>query len=196
MLIVQGAGPSIFGRNWLSKIILEWRTIHSVAHSPIQALSDRYFSIFKEGLGTLQGYKAKIYIDPGATPKFCRAKNVPYALREKVDTELKRLVEEGTIEPVEISNWVAPIVPVLKRDKSSVRLCGDFRLTINPVSKLNKLSNTKSRRSLRNIGKYFTKKEILFLLIWTPFRAHFELITDHKPLLGLLKEDRAVNPQA
>ena len=33
-------------------------------------------------------------------------------------------------------NGLAPIVPVLKRDKSSVRICGDFRLTVNPVSKL------------------------------------------------------------
>ena len=59
-----------------------------------------------------------------------------YALRDKVESELDRLVAEGTLEPVETAEWAAPIVPVLKSDKQSVRICGDFRLTVNPVSKL------------------------------------------------------------
>ena len=32
--------------------------------------------------------------------------------------------------------WAALIVPVLKSDKTSVRICGDFLVTVNPVSKL------------------------------------------------------------
>ena len=44
--------------------------------------------------------------------------------------------EEGTIEPVKVSDWAALIVPVLKSDKS-IQISGDFRLTVNPTSKLN-----------------------------------------------------------
>ena len=40
-----------------------------------------------------------------------------------MEETLKALVEEGTLEPVEFSNWAAPIVPVLKSDESSVRIC-------------------------------------------------------------------------
>ncbi len=58
--------------------------------------------------------------DPNAPPKYYRSRSVPYALRDKVDQELQRLLKEGTKEPVEIADWAAPIVPVLKSDKTSV----------------------------------------------------------------------------
>ena len=53
---------------------------------------------------------------------------------EKVEKELDRLVEEGILEPVEYSEWASPIVAVLKPDKQSVCICGDFKQTVNPVA--------------------------------------------------------------
>ncbi|KAG8173806.1 hypothetical protein JTE90_021801 [Oedothorax gibbosus] len=54
-------------------------------------------------------------------------------LRKKVDEELDRLLEKGIIEPVKTSVWAAPVVPVLKRD-GKVRICGDFKLTVNAAT--------------------------------------------------------------
>ena len=52
------------------------------------------------------------------------------------EKELDRLVAEGIIQPVQFTDWAAPIVPVFNQDKVSVRICGDFKLTINQTSKL------------------------------------------------------------
>ena len=41
---------------------------------------------------------------------------------------LERLVEEGTILPVQFADWAAPIVPIVKEDKS-IRICGDYKVT-------------------------------------------------------------------
>ena len=70
-------------------------------------------------LGTLQGSKACIYIDPSIPPKFCKARSLPYAMKAKVEQflELQKLEAQGIILPVKYSKWDAPIVPVLKQDK-------------------------------------------------------------------------------
>ena len=118
--------------------------------------------MFQDGLGTLKGYKAKIYVDPDAPPRFHSARSVPYALRDKVDKELQRLQEEGTLEPVEIAEWAAPIVAVLKRDKNSVRICGDFSVTVNPVAKLDKYPIPKVEDLFTRLskGKHFSKLDL------------------------------------
>ena len=96
-LIVEGSGPTLLGRDWLSGIRLDWSQIHRV-HSPsLQSVLDRYPSVFQDGLGTLRGFKAKIYVDSTAEPNFHPARSVPYALRDLVDKELRRLQEVGTL---------------------------------------------------------------------------------------------------
>ena len=68
---------------------------------------------------------AKIHFNANAHHKFFRAHSVPSAFRAKVKQELQHMQEKGTIEPVQVSDWAAPIVSVLKSDKS-IRICRDF----------------------------------------------------------------------
>ena len=36
------------------------------------------------------------------------------------------------------SRWAAPIIPVLKHDRKSIRICGDYKLIANKVSQVDK----------------------------------------------------------
>ncbi len=137
LLVVAGNGPTLLGRNWLNKIKLNWHMIKQLtpSTSKIDCLVHKYSELFEESLGTLKGTTAKIHVDPAATPVFCKARPVPYALRDRIEKDLDRLQKAGTIEPVQLSEWATPIVPVVKSD-GSVRVCGDYKLTVNKVSKL------------------------------------------------------------
>ena len=55
---------------------------------------------------------------------------VPFAIREAIEAELKRLEAEGIIEKVLYSKWAALIVPVPKGD-GKIRICGDYKVTVN-----------------------------------------------------------------
>ena len=127
LLVVKHSGPSLLGRNWLQKFKLDWREIHSIQLSPTDALLEKYHEVFQETLGTLQNFKAHIYVDPAARPKYCKARSIPYAIKTKVEEELDRLVAEGTLELLQMAEWESPVVPVIKSGKKSVRICGDFK---------------------------------------------------------------------
>ena len=54
---------------------------------------------------------------------------MPYALNERIEKELERLVKDDIYEPIQYSNWAAPIVPIRNND-GTVRICGDYKQTI------------------------------------------------------------------
>ena len=71
-------------------------------------------------------------VDGKAQPRFYKPRTVPYAIQSRVE-ELARLEREGILEPVTHSEWAAPVVPIIKQ-YGSVRLCGDYKLTINQAA--------------------------------------------------------------
>ena len=163
LVVVEGRGPSLFGRQWLTKIRLNWQSINNVrSHPGLQDILDRHQEVFTSELGTLKGYKAQISVDPNATPRFCKARSVPYAMYGKVDEELQRLEKDGIIEAVQFADWAAPIVSVLKSDGKSVRICGDFKLTVNQAPKLDRYPIPKIEDLLAKLagGKLFTKLDM------------------------------------
>ena len=50
---------------------------------------------------------------------------------EKINDELNNTIKRGILSPIEWSDWASPIVPILRSD-GSVRICGDFKVTVKP----------------------------------------------------------------
>ena len=117
-------------------------------------------NIFKEDL-VLVKQTAKIHINPEAKPHFYKPRTVPYVLRAKVEQELDRLKKAGILEQTQLSNWVAPIGPVLKQDRT-VRICGDYKVTVNQAAKLDThpLPRVGDLFASLNGGKTLTKLDL------------------------------------
>ena len=79
-----------------------------------------------------------------------------------VEQELERLQQQGALEPVDIAEWAASIVVVAKKDHKSVRICGDFSVTVNPVSKLDRYPIPKVEDLFARLrkGKLFSKLDM------------------------------------
>ena len=106
LVIVEGDGPTLTGHNWLHRFRLDWAQLHKVdtAHSTqLDEMLARASNLFRPGLGKLEGMEAKLYLKPNAQPKFCRARQVPFAILEKVEKEIDHQVDEGIIEPTQFS---------------------------------------------------------------------------------------------
>ena len=91
--------------------------------------------MFRDELGCFNGEKVSIDVDPEAAPRFFKARSVPLAFRPLVDAELDKQLQMGLWEEVRDSKWAAPMVVVPKSD-GSIRLCGDYRLTVNKVARV------------------------------------------------------------
>ena len=63
---------------------------------------------------TIKGFAAELKVKENAPPQYFKPRTVPFALRDKVDTEIQRLEKERVLKKVESSDWVTPIVTVLQ----------------------------------------------------------------------------------
>ena len=128
MVIVQGQGPSLFGRNWLNALKLNWQSIKTLklgtGQGQVDLLKQEYKHLFKGSLGKLKGVVVHLEVKEWAKPKFFKIRPMAFAIKEKVEVELKLLEDLGVIEKVKYSDWASPIVLVSKPN-GSIRICRD-----------------------------------------------------------------------
>ena len=142
LYVVAGKKCLLFDREWIRAFT--WNNfkdilaseIHSVStnnetNNSLRLLLNKYSSLFdKEHLGEIKGEPVTLHLKKGSQPIFYRARPVPFALKEKVEQEIDNLVNEGVLIKVDCSDYATPIVPVVKAN-GKIRLCGDYKLTLN-----------------------------------------------------------------
>lgn len=142
LYVIDGQFPTLFGRewirvffgdSWLSRLVGD--TVHQLK---VRANDHERFitsvkksKVFEPGIGLVQGFEAALDLKVDVKPRFCKARPVPFALKEKVGEALDKGEAEGILERVDFSEFASPAVPVLKEDKT-VRICGDYKSTLNP----------------------------------------------------------------
>lgn len=161
--VVENARISLLGRDFLAKFNLAFVPLNFCSENKQtdESVLEKYECLFSGKLGTFNKYKLSLHLKEGVTPKFFKARSVPFAIKDKVEAELDRLVRAGIIKPVTYSNYASPIVAVLKKN-NDVRICGDYSVSINkdlkvdsyPLPKISELCS-----SLHDC-RYFTKIDL------------------------------------
>ena len=160
--VVAGRGPSLLGRDILQSIKLDWVSIfklQSKTKTDLSRLLDKYAMVFSDTLGTFAHHEATQHLKGGATPKYFRPRSIPFALKNEVERIgfLSGKVSLGA----SACEWASPIVVVPKKD-GHIRLCGDYKVTINPLLTIDSHPLPKPQELFASLagGERFTKLDL------------------------------------
>ncbi len=131
----------MFGRNLLRKFKIDWNDFANQCNNvsaqvpvsaKLQGLLAEFQDVFKKPTAAdrIRNFKARIHLKEEATPKFLKARPLPYNLREKVERELDEMEAIGAITKVETSEWASPLV-VVPKPNGKVRITGDLKNAVN-----------------------------------------------------------------
>ncbi|XP_037806223.1 uncharacterized protein K02A2.6-like [Lucilia sericata] len=93
-------------------------------------LRKTYPEVFRNEIGHCTHFKVHPQIKPQVVPVFRPKRQVAYAAKDQLDSEIQKLEREGIISPINFSEWAAPIV-VVKKASGNLRICGDYSTGLN-----------------------------------------------------------------
>ena len=160
--VIEGNRPALFGRDLLRQIKLDWANIFAVKNdSKLDGILAKFKDVFSDKPGQIKGFEAHIPIDEDAVPRFKKAYSVPFPLQDKVKKQISEAVDKGVYTPVDHSEWASPQVIVVK-ENGSLRLCGDYKVTVNQVLEKDPypLPTVEELLAKLNGGSIFTKLDL------------------------------------
>lgn len=170
LCVIKGDGPSLPGREWLYQLKFDiqglWKTTVTYPQSTDTTSQKdlclgKYENVFKEEPGEITTFEATLHLKDNTISKFFKARPVPFALKEAIELELNHLEKDGIIEKISYTPWAALLVPVPKGD-GHIRLCGDYKVTINLMLQVEKYPLPKPDDIFVTLaeGKYFSKIDL------------------------------------
>ena len=138
-------GLNLIGRTSIEEFNIDvnklLRNVNSISSMSISLLTkeckklcSEFQEIVEPGLGCLKNFELDIKFKEDATPIFRKPRTVPFALLEDVKEALEAGVRRGIWKTVDFNDWGTPVVPIRKRtpnSKTSLRICGDYSVTVN-----------------------------------------------------------------
>ena len=103
--MLTGEGPTLLGRDWMQHIQLDWPSIFqikTIKDNSLQQLLQPFEAVFKEELGTFTGDKVTIHLDLSVVPKFCKARPLPYSMKEMVEKRVTKIGKLGSHKASEV----------------------------------------------------------------------------------------------
>ena len=104
--IVKGKGPCWLGISWLCYIQFDRKKIAavSIGQDPMRdmkALRENNSEVIVDELDTIKPFNAWLMVHESVKPKFSRAGQVLFTLKNAVEEELYRLEKVGVLEKIE-----------------------------------------------------------------------------------------------
>ena len=132
LCVVKGKGPNLLGHNWPEHLILDWKalaaSVHSVSSNQLDALLQDNAEVLGDELGTLISVKVKLHVQPNSVPKIYKACSFPFPSKKHWDRRLTAWKQWAY--------WKRQITvigkPCCSSGNGQLRLCGDYKVTVNP----------------------------------------------------------------
>ncbi|KAJ8017781.1 hypothetical protein HOLleu_44582 [Holothuria leucospilota] len=129
-IYVTDKGSNLLGRDIIQALAiniagstLSCNTVEGTCAKPTQSPGTGKMSF---GQGPIKGFMHKVKVKENVYPVQQKLRRLPFAVREKVSEELKRLEEQDIIEKVDTSEWISPAV-VKWKENGHIRICVDLR---------------------------------------------------------------------
>lgn len=134
LVVTNNNNSPLFGRNFLRNFNFELVQVNSIdsdqSYIITEEIRNEFHDVFSSGLGAYKFGKISLSMDTNAKPIFCKPRSVPLAWKDKIEKNLRELITNDILEPVDHSDWGTPLVPILKPN-GDIRICGDYKVTIN-----------------------------------------------------------------
>ncbi|KAA5551091.1 hypothetical protein F3G12_18875, partial [Acinetobacter baumannii] len=134
---MKNAKPMLFGLHWSEVFEMEFpKPVYSIKPMTLKQILDNNVQLFDGKLGKVNIYYVNIHVKPEAEPIHLPARPIKFSMKKNIEREIDRLISEGIVEKVDPNitpiEWATPTVNILK-STGEVRICGDYRTTLNPV---------------------------------------------------------------
>ncbi|XP_015109328.1 uncharacterized protein K02A2.6-like [Diachasma alloeum] len=200
LFVMPGSSGPIVGGEWIRALEIPLvegcnnvniKRVSNEGSIDVDNLKKDFPSVFTEKLGRFNGGTFKLELKADSKPIFVKPRVLPYAMMDKVEQELRRLVENYVIYPVESSEWATPVVPVIK-DSGEIRICGDYKTTLNKCIKVDKypIPRISDLLSKINEGKVYGKIDLSHAYQQVELDKDSQLLTNISTYKGLFAYKR------